>query len=183
MSAERLQAAIRRTKTPVALVLDPREDRLEKKYLKNFIDLYGDCPMAHAEALRYHGSQSISQAAGKLPAVMLRAEPYLRQGFMGMDVLSNLVNMAKNQGLYTIVDARCAGTEPWLQGGVNADAVTILPYGGAESCRVAEDKLVIAVGGRGGFRAESYGRGPAGVSGGWGADGPLRRCLHGRNGI
>lgn len=29
--------------------------------------------MAHAEALRYHGSQSISQAAGKLPAVMLRA--------------------------------------------------------------------------------------------------------------
>ena len=62
-----------------------------------------------------------------------------------MDVLSNLVNMAKNQGLYTIVDARCAGTEPWLQGGVNADAVTILPYGGAESCRVAEDKLVIAV--------------------------------------
>ena len=137
MSAERLQAAIRRTKTPVALVLDPREDRLEKKYLKNFTDLYGDCPMAHAEALRYHGSQSISQAAGKLPAVMLRAEPYLRQGFMGMDVLSNLVNMAKNQGLYTIVDARCAGTEPWLRGGINADAVTILPYGGAESCRVA----------------------------------------------
>ena len=44
MSAERLQAAIRRTKTPVALVLDPREDRLEKKYLKNFTDLYGDCP-------------------------------------------------------------------------------------------------------------------------------------------
>ena len=76
MSAERLQAAIRRTKTPVALVLDPREDRLEKKYLKNFTDLYGDCPMAHAEALRYHGSQSISQAAGKLPAVMLRALPY-----------------------------------------------------------------------------------------------------------
>lgn len=145
MSAERLQAAICRTKTPVALVLDPREDRLEKKYLKNFTDLYGDCPMAHAEALRYHGSQSISQAAGKLPAVMLRAEPYLRQGFMGMDVLSNLVNMAKNQGLYTIVDARCAGTEPWLRGGVNADAVTILPYGGVESCRVAEDKLVIAV--------------------------------------
>ena len=30
MSVERLQAAIRRTKTPVALVLDPREDRLEE---------------------------------------------------------------------------------------------------------------------------------------------------------
>ena len=37
MSAERLQEAIRRAKTPVALVLDPREDRLDKKYLKNFV--------------------------------------------------------------------------------------------------------------------------------------------------
>lgn len=109
MSAERLQAAIRRTKTPVALVLDPREDRLEKKYLKNFTDLYGDCPMGPCRGPALPWRQSISQAAGKLPAVMLRAEPYLRQGFMGMDVLSNLVNMAKNQGLYTIVDARAPG--------------------------------------------------------------------------
>ncbi len=145
MSVERLQESICRLKTPVALVLDPREERLHPKFLKNFTDMYGDCPMAHAEALRFHGSQTISRAAGKLPAVMLRAEPYLARGFMGMDVLSNLVHMAKNQGMYTIVDARCAGTEPWLRGGINADAVTVLPYGGAESCRVGEDKLVIAV--------------------------------------
>ena len=144
MSVERLQAAIRRTKTPVALVLDPREDRLEKKYLKNFTDLYGDCPMAHAEALRYHGSQSISQAAGKLPAVMLRAEPYLRQGFMGMDVLSNLVNMAKNQGLYTIVDARTSAPEVYTAGGIHADGVTVTPYPGSDVCRAAEDKSVFA---------------------------------------
>ena len=145
MSVERLQESICRLKTPVALVLDPREERLHPKFLKNFTDMYGDCPMAHAEALRFHGSQASSRAAGKLPAVMLRAEPYLARGFMGMDVLSNLVHMAKNQGMYTIVDARCAGTEPWLRGGINADAVTVLPYGGAESCRVGEDKLVIAV--------------------------------------
>ncbi|MFR6693174.1 MAG: hypothetical protein ACLUS6_03815 [Dysosmobacter sp.] len=50
-----------------------------------------------------------------------------------MDVLSNLVNMAKSQGMYTVVDARCAGIEPWAGGGVNADAVTVLPYGSAES--------------------------------------------------
>ena len=135
MSVERLQESICRLKTPVALVLDPREERLHPKFLKNFTDLYGDCPMAHAEALRFHGSQTISRAAGKLPAVMLRAEPYLARGFMGMDVLSNLVHMAKNQGMYTIVDARCAGTEPWLRGGINADAVTVLPYGGPETGR------------------------------------------------
>lgn len=145
MSIERLQACIRRCKTPVALVLDPGEDRLDQKILKNFTDMYGDCPMAHAEALRYHGSQAISQTAEVLPAVILRAEPYLRQGFMGLDVLSNLVNMAKNQGMYTIVDARCAGTEPWLHGGVNADGVTVLPYGGAENCTPPEDKSVFAV--------------------------------------
>ena len=124
MSIERLQACIRRRKTPVALVLNPVEERLDGKFLNNFTNMYGDCPMAHAEALRYHGSQAISQTAELLPAVILRAEPYLCQGFMGMDVLSNLVNMAKSQGMYTVVDARCAGIEPWLGGGVNADAVT-----------------------------------------------------------
>ena len=63
MSVARLQESIRRCKTPVALLLDPREDRLDQKFLKNFTDMYGDCPMAHAEALRFHGSQTIAQAA------------------------------------------------------------------------------------------------------------------------
>lgn len=145
MSIERLQVCIRRRKTPVALVLNPVEERLDGKFLNNFTNMYGDCPMAHAEALRYHGSQAISQTAELLPAVILRAEPYLRQGFMGMDVLSNLVNMAKSQGMYTVIDARCAGIEPWLGGGVNADAVTVLPYGSAESWTPPEDKAVFAV--------------------------------------
>ena len=87
MSIERLQACIRRRKTPVTLVLDPDPERLDGKFLKNFVDMYGECPMAHAEALRYHGSQAISQTAELLPAVILRAEPYLAQGFMGLDVL------------------------------------------------------------------------------------------------
>ncbi len=145
MSIERLQACIRRRKTPVALVLDPKSERLDGKFLKNFVDLYGECPMAHAEALRYHGSQAISQTAELLPAVIMRAESYLQQGFMGLDVLANLVNMAKSQGMYTIVDARCAGVEPWLRGGVNADGATVLPYGSAESCAPGEDKAVFAV--------------------------------------
>ena len=166
MSVARLQESIRRSKTPVALVLGPDEARMHPKYLKSFTDMYGDCPMAHAEALRFHGSQAIGAAAGKLPAVLLRAEPYLAQGFMGMDVLANLVNMAKNKGLYTIVDARCAGTEPWLHGGVNADAVTVLPKRRG-----------------GGLRAEPHGRRQAGVSGGRGADDASRRGLHGGNGL
>lgn len=145
MSVARLQESIRHCKTPVGLLLNPDESRLHKKFLKNFTDLYGDCPMAHAEALRYHGSQVIAQAVGKLPAVMLRAECYLRWGFLGMDVLSNLVNMAKKQGLYTIIDARCAAPDVWVGGEIGADAVTVLPYGGAECCAVPEGKAAIAV--------------------------------------
>ena len=36
MSIERLQACIRRRKTPVALVLNPVEERLDGKFLNNF---------------------------------------------------------------------------------------------------------------------------------------------------
>lgn len=145
MSVAHLQESIRRCKTPVGLLLSPDESRLDGKFLKNFTDMYGDCPMAHAEALRYHGSQVIAQAAGKLPAVMLRADCYLRCGFMGMDVLGNLVHMAKNQGLYTIIDARCAAPDVWVSGQIDADAVTVLPYGGAECCAVPEGKAAIAL--------------------------------------
>ena len=140
-----LQRRIREKKTPLALTLAPEAEKLNGKFVKNFIDMFGDTPMAQAEALRYHGTTLLDAAAGKLPAVVLRGGAYLRHGMMGADVLANLVNMAKNKGLYTIVDARCAGTEPWLHGGVNADAVTVLPYGGVGSCKAAEDKLVIAV--------------------------------------
>ena len=144
MSVARLQENIRKKKTPVALGLSPEEGRLDGRYLKNFTDMYGECPMAHAEALRYHGSQTISAAAERLPAVMLQAEPYLQWGFMGMDVLCNLVNMAKSQGMYVIVDARCARPRVWTEGGVCADAATVLPYDGTECCNAGEDKLAVA---------------------------------------
>ena len=137
MSIAVLQDKIRARKTPLALVLSPEADKLNPKITKNFTDLYGPGDMAEAEALRYHGSQLIGQAAPLLPAVVLRAERYLRCGFMGMDVLANLVNMAKTQGLYTIVDARTSG-------GIHADGVTVTPYPGSDVCRAAEDKSVFA---------------------------------------
>lgn len=119
MSIALLQEKIRARKTPLALVLGPEADKLPARITKNFTDMYGPGDMAQAEALRYHGSQLISQTAPLLPAVVLQAERYLRYGFMGMDVLANLVNMAKAQGLYTIVDARsrrpggvCGGRHP-----------------------------------------------------------------------
>ena len=144
MSLAQLQAHIRARKTPLALTLSPDPSRLSPKILKNFTDMFGDVPMARAEALRYHGTTMLDAAAGLLPAVVLRAERYLRCGFMGMDVLANLVNMAKTQGLYTIVDARTSAPEVYTAGGIHADGVTVTPYPGSDVCRAAEDKSVFA---------------------------------------
>ena len=135
MSIALLQEKIRARKTPLALVLGPEADKLPARITKNFTDMYGPGDMAQAEALRYHGSQLISQTAP------LR---YLHYGFMGMDVLANLVNMAKAQGLYTIVDARTAFPAVYVEGGIRADGVTVTPYPGSDVCRVGEDKSVFA---------------------------------------
>ena len=140
MSIAVLQEKIRARKTPLALVLGPEADKLPARITKNFTDMYGPGDMAQAEALRYHGSQT----APLLPAVVLQAERYLRYGFMGMDVLANLVNMAKAQGLYTIVDARTAFPAVYVEGGIRADGVTVTPYPGSDVCRVGEDKSVFA---------------------------------------
>lgn len=85
----------------------------------------------------------MAQAAQRLPAVVLRADRYLLCGAMGLDVLSNLVHMARSQGLYAIVDARCADPAVWLGGEVNADAVTVSPYYGAAAA--GEDKALFAL--------------------------------------
>ena len=89
MSIERLQAAIREKKTPVALGLAPEIDKVPAKILKNFEDMFGPGMMANAEALRFHGCQAMDAAQGKLPAVVISAEHYLRYGMMGADVLSH----------------------------------------------------------------------------------------------
>lgn len=144
MSIAVLQEKLREKKTPLALELSPEAEKISPKIMKNFTDMYGPGSMAEAEALRYHGSQLIAQLSGLLPAVLLRAENYLRYGFMGMDVLANLVNMARQQGMYAIVDARTVWPEIFTGGGVQADGVTVSPYMGSDSCRVGEEKSVFA---------------------------------------
>ena len=99
-----LQRRIRERKTPLALVLDPEAERLSEKLRKNFTDMFGDTPMAQAEALRYHGTGLLDAAAGKLPAVVLQGETYLSCGMMGADVLANLISAAHAKGLYVILD-------------------------------------------------------------------------------
>lgn len=147
MSINKLQEAIRRKKTPVALELGPEAERISPKILRNFTELYGESVMARAEALRYHGCQVLDAAGEKLPAVVLRADAYLRYGAMGFDVLANLTGAAAARGLYAIVDCRGADAAVWLEALPRADAVTVLPYVGADAWAAPEDRaaFVLAV--------------------------------------
>ncbi len=67
-------------KTPLALTLAPEAEKLSEKILKNFIDMFGDTPMAQAEALRYHGTTLLDAAEGRLPAVVIQGGAYLSPG-------------------------------------------------------------------------------------------------------
>ena len=71
MSVEKLQQAIRRCKTPLALGLRADEQVLPAALLRQFTEMYGEGPVATTEALRYHGCRALEQVAGILPAVYL----------------------------------------------------------------------------------------------------------------
>ena len=145
MSVERLQAAIREKKTPVALGLAPEIDKVPVKILKNFEDMFGPGMMANAEALRFHGCQAMDAAQGKLPAVVISAEHYLRYGMMGADVLSNLTGAALARGLYAIVDCRTTRPELWLTSPMAGDGFTVMPYVGGDCVPENTDKGIFAV--------------------------------------
>ena len=136
-----LQRRIRERKTPLALTLAPDPARLSEKILKNFTDMFGDTPMAQAEALRYHGTALLDAAEGRLPAVVIQGGAYLSRGMMGADVLANLISAAHAKGLYVILDMEAAAPGCWAAYG--ADAVTVSPYGGS-ACLEAGGMLPIA---------------------------------------
>lgn len=145
MSVEKLQQAIRRCKTPLALGLRFDETLLSPALLRRFRELYGDGHFATCEAMRYQGCRVLEQAAGVLPVVYLDVMSYLRHLSQGMDVLINLCDNAHNLGYYVIADCRTDAPEGWFDILPEADAVTVSPYAGGECCRVPEGKAALAL--------------------------------------
>ena len=145
MSIEKLQAAIRERKTPIALGLAPEIEKISPKIVKNFEEMFGPGLMASAEALRFHACQTMDAVQGKLPAVVISAEHYLRYGMMGADVLSNLTGAASARGLYAIVDCRTTRPELWLSSPMVGDGFTVMPYVGGDCVPQDTDKAVFAV--------------------------------------
>ena len=145
MSIEQLQQAVRRCKTPVALGLRADTDAIPAALLRQFTEMYGETPMATAEALRYRGCRALEQAASVLPAVYVDVMSYLALGSVGLEVAANLCSAAKSHGYYVIANCRAAAAAPWFAALPEADAVTTLPYGGGESCTLPEGKAAFAV--------------------------------------
>ena len=128
MSMERLQAALRKAKSPLALGIAPTIAEVAAPLKKQFEEMLGSGNLADCEALRYHAMQLLELASESgLAAVVIDADSFLPYGMMGADVLGNLVSAARAKELYCIVDYRTTRPNPYLTAENAPDGVTVLP--------------------------------------------------------
>ncbi|MBQ3496853.1 MAG: hypothetical protein IJA73_01880 [Oscillospiraceae bacterium] len=138
MSFEILKERVRACKTPLALHISPDSALLPQGVVNNFRSLFGDVPQTTCEAMRMYCCALLDAAEGELPAVVIDTAPFLKLGFSGLEVLTHLLTVAKNKGLYTILNAEAADAEPWFDG-FSPDAVTVTPYTGMDAMQSACD--------------------------------------------
>lgn len=144
MSIERLQSALRKAKTPLALGIAPLIEDVPAPLKKQFNEMLGEGTMASAEALRYQAMQLLTIAEGRLAAVVIDADCFLPYGMMGADVLSNLITACRAKGIYCIVDYRTTRPTLYLTAENAPDGITVLPYTGGDCCPAIEDKAIFA---------------------------------------
>ncbi len=144
MSFERLQSALRRAKTPLALGIAPTIDQVAAPLKKQFSEMLGSGSLADCEALRYHAMQLLELAEGRLGAVVIDADCFLPYGMMGADVLSNLVTACRAKGIYSIVDYRTTRPLPYLTAENAPDGITVMPYVGGDAVVAVENKSLFA---------------------------------------
>ena len=145
MSMERLQAALRKAKSPLALGIAPTIAEVAAPLKKQFEEMLGSGNLADCEALRYHAMQLLELASESgLAALVIDADSFLPYGMMGADVLGNLVSAARAKELYCIVDYRTTRPNPYLTCENAPDGVTVLPYTGGDCVPEIEGKSIFA---------------------------------------
>jgi orotidine-5'-phosphate decarboxylase len=140
--ADRLAAAVRRTKTPTLVGLDPRAESLPRGLLD---PARAKEPVAVAEAYRHFCRGVIDAVAPLVPAVKPQVAFFEEVGPAGMQALADVIRYAASQGLLVIVDGKrndigstaTAYAHGWL-GSTEAspwggDALTVSPYLGDDS--------------------------------------------------
>ena len=145
MSMERLQAALRKAKSPLALGIAPTIGEVAAPLKKQFEEMLGSGHLADCEALRYHAMQLLELASESgLAAVVIDADSFLPYGMMGADVLGNLVSAARAKEVYSIVDYRTTRPAAYLTAENAPDGVTVLPYTGGDCVPEIEGKSIFA---------------------------------------
>ena len=148
--ADRLTAAVERTRTPLCVGLDPRFDQLPAGMLERHLEAHPGEPLAGAaEALYEFGSRILDALSGEVGVVKLQNACYEIAGAPGLDAFARLIKRARELGFIAISDAKRAdiGSSSAAYaaahlgcvtlGGVEvepigADAVTVNPYFGSD---------------------------------------------------
>lgn len=138
--ATRLHAAIRRTKTPVLVGLDPRAASLPQGILE---DPKNASFAERAKAFEEFCRGVIDVVAPLVPAVKPQAAFFEELGPLGMLALADVIHYARERGLLVILDGKrndigstatayahayLGAESPW-----QADALTVSPYLGDDS--------------------------------------------------
>ncbi|CAN5891855.1 orotidine-5'-phosphate decarboxylase [soil metagenome] len=143
--ADRLRMAIRATRNPVVVGIDPRPENLPT----GFLDRFSPHRAGVAEALGQFGKDVVDVVAGKVPAVKFQAAFYEAYGPEGFAALHRSAQYARERGLIVIIDGKRndigstaeayaraylgkVPIEGRYQATWEADALTINPYLGSD---------------------------------------------------
>lgn len=149
MFADRLLTEVKRKGTPVCVGLDPRLEKIPQFIKGKFTAEMGYTLEAAAQAILDFNKGIIDAIADLVPCVKPQAAFYEQYGFEGMWAFEATIDYAKTKGLIVIADAKRndigSTAEAYanaylgqvdLFGGkyftIDADAVTITPYLGAD---------------------------------------------------
>ena len=145
--ADKLDAAIRQKGNPVCVGLDPRFDQLPKSITADAIQKFGRTPKAAAEAFIAFNRKLIDATAEVAPVCKPQVAFYEELGWEGLRAYAETIRYAKEKGMLVISDAKrgdigntaqayakahlTAALE--LDGGLDADALTVNPYMGRDT--------------------------------------------------
>ncbi|HEV7279660.1 MAG TPA: orotidine-5'-phosphate decarboxylase [Pirellulaceae bacterium] len=138
--SDRLADAVRRTRTPLVVGIDPRADRLPHSLLPQ--EAYDD-HAAVAEAYATFGEAIVEIAAGRVCAVKPQLAFFEECGPAGATALARVAKAAREQGLLVIFDGKRSDIDSTAEGYARAylgaksawgaDALTVSPYLGGDS--------------------------------------------------
>lgn len=105
MSIDVLQEAIRKTKNPTMVSLDPTPELLPDCVLQAAFSDFGQTPQGLSKAYYTFCRNILDQLQGVVPAIKLQAACFEILGSCGTAVLQELCTLARDRGFYVVLDS------------------------------------------------------------------------------